>query len=396
MKKFLSVLWVFAILVTSMLSLTSCKKSPDTTQSTASQAETKIPKNKLKIGVVMYGYTDEQGKSTKEYCSYLEKNFNVEFAYESTNYNDDAHISCVENLISAGCKAIISAYDTSLESSIQTAQDAGVYYVLALDYASPADAKNANSQYFLGGTKQFGGNEAAVGKAYAKAFNAANLKTVSGVSFPPFAFKEAADIYGAFKTDVTAAGHSVADLAFSAGFTQQDVAKATAGAIKSDTQAIFGLASGLDYVYPELKNNHPNVKLLALGYNSSVKSLFDSGALLAAGTNNYPQSIASCFVRILNAIDGKTYSDAASGTYNQKSDNVNIVNGVASYPVFTNAAGLADFETYALGRGTDGMAKGPVTAQEIKNVLLSQNGSATLADLNKLTSRSVDEIKAAR
>ena len=72
------------------------------------------------------------------------------------------------------------------------------------------------------------------------------------------------------------------------------------------------------------------------------------------------------------------------------------MNGVASYPVFTDKASLEDFETYALGRGTDGMAKGAVTADEINNVLLSKNSNATLADLNKLTNRTVDEIKSAR
>lgn len=394
MKRSISIITVLAILLTSVFFFFFQKNA---TQTNTTQTNTKIPKDKVKIGVIMYGYNDEQGKSTKEYCSYLEKNFNVQFVYESTNYNDDAHINCVENLISAGCKAIISAYDTNLESAIQTAEQAGVYYVLALDYASPSDAKNVNSKYFLGGTRQFGGDEAALGKAFAKALNASSITNISGVSFPPFAFKEAPAIYTAFKADVTAAGKKkVSDLVFAAGFTPQDVAKATASTIKPDTQGIFGMASGLDLVYPELKNNHPNVKLLALGYNASVKSLFDSGTLIAAGTNNYPQSIASCFVRILNALDGKTFSDAASGKYNQKNGNIDIVNGVASYPVFNDSASLADFEAYALGRGTDGMTKGPVTADEIKTVLLSRNSQATLADLNKLTLHSVDEIKAAR
>ena len=381
MKKLVSILMAIAMLTTSIFALASCENTAE----------------KVKIGVVMYGYTDEQGKSTQEYCNYLSENFNVEFVYEKTDYNDDAHVGCVENLISAGCKAVISAYDTSLESSIQTCESAGVYYVLALDYASPDDAKNVNSQYFLGGTKQFGGDEAGLGKTYGEAFVKSGLHNVSGVSFPAFAFVEATPIYESFKATVNAtSGNKVADLVYSSGFAAADVQTATSSAITKDTEAIFGMSSGLDYVYPELTNKHPNVKLLALGYNSSVGSLFDAGNLIAAGTNNYPQSIASCFVRIMNALDGKSYSDAADGAYNQKLDNVNVVNGVASYPVFTDKASLEDFETYALGRGTDGMAKGAVTADEINNVLLSKNSNATLADLNKLTNRTVDEIKSAR
>ena len=119
MKKLVSILMAIAMLTTCIFALASCENTAE----------------KVKIGVVMYGYTDEQGKSTQEYCNYLSENFNVEFVYEKTDYNDDAHVGCVENLISAGCKAVISAYDTSLESSIQTCESAGVYYVLALDYA---------------------------------------------------------------------------------------------------------------------------------------------------------------------------------------------------------------------------------------------------------------------
>ena len=381
MKKIVSLLSAIAMLLVCSFALAGCDNSG----------------GKLKIGVVMYGYTDEQGKSTQEYCSYLEENFDVEFVYEKTDYNDDAHISCVENLISAGCKAIISAYDTSLESSIQTCESAGVYYVLALDYASPADANNVGSEYFLGGTKQFGGDEAALGQAYADAFLKSGLTNISGVSFPAFAFVEATPIYEAFKAAVTAAGdYTVGDLVYSSGFTAADVQTATASAIGSDTQAIFGMSSGLDYVYPELTNNHPDVKLLAMGYNSSVASLFESGALIGAGTNNYPQSVVSCFVRIMNAMEGKQFSDAADGAYNQKEGDVNVVNGVAGYPVFTDTASLEDFETYALGRGSEGMAMGAVTADEIREVLLSENSGATLADLNALTNRTVEEIKAAR
>ncbi|MGN1095256.1 MAG: hypothetical protein ACI4QR_02590 [Eubacteriales bacterium] len=381
MKKFISIIMALAMLVTCIAALSGCGAKS----------------GHIKIGVIMYGYTDEQGKSTQEYCSYLAENFDVEFVYEKTDYNDDAHISCVENLISAGCKAIISAYDTSLESSIQTCESAGVYYVLALDYASPSDANNVNSKYFLGGTKQFGGNEADLGKTYGEAFLNSGLTNVSGVSFPAFAFVEATPIYEAFRAVVTSSGkNTVSDLVYSSGFSPADVKTATASAINKDTQAIFGLASGLDYVYPELKNNHPGVKLIALGYNSSVASLFDAGSLIAAGTNNYPQSIASCFVRIMNAIAGKSYSDAASGAYNQKDGNVNVVNGVAGYPVFTDKASLADFETYALGRGSEGMSKGAVTADEIRKVLLTENSEATLADLNALTNRTVEQIKASR
>ncbi len=372
------------------LVLTGCGKSGKDSTGDSKSGE------KVKIGVIMYDYNDDQGKNTKEYGEYLEENFNVEFVYEATNYNDDAHISCVENLISAGCKAIISAYDTSLESAIQTCESAGVYYVLALDHASPEDAGNVSSEYFLGGTTQFAGDEASVGQAYAEKFLASGYKNVSGVSFPEFAFVEAPAIYDAFKSTIEAAGdYSVADLAFSSGFAAADVQTATASAIKEDTEVVFGMSSGLDYVYPELKNNHPDVKLIALGYNDSADALLNADTLIAGGTNNYTQSVASSFVRVLNALAEKSYPDAAEGPFNKTTNSITVVNGVADYPVYDKET-LDDFKTYAFGRGSEGMSQGAVTAEEIKEVLLTENPDATLSDLNALTSRTVEEIKAAR
>ncbi len=389
-KRLISVLLVFVMVVGSF-SLMGCSKNE-----TPGDSDKGDQGEKVKIGVILYGYNDDQGKNTKEYCEYLEKNFNVEFVYEATNYNDDAHINSVENLISAGCKAIISGYDTSLESSIQSCEAAKVYYVLALDYASPSDSKNVNSDYFLGGTMQFGGDEAALGTAYAEKFLKTDYKNISGVSFPAFAFVEAPEIYNAFKAALEAAGdYKVSDLVFASGFTPADVQTATANAIAADTQVIFGMSSGLDFVYPELKNNHPDVKLVALGYNDSAKALLDAGTLIAGGTNNYIQSIASSFVRIMNAMKGLSYSDSAQGSYNKTENDLTVVNGVAGYPVYDKDS-IEDFVTYAFGRGSDGMNKGAVTADEIKTVLLSENPNATLKDLNDLTSRTVEEIKAAR
>lgn len=350
---------------------------------------------KVKIGVIMYGYNDDQGKNTKEYCSYLEENFNVEFVYEATDYNDDAHINCLENLISTGCDAVISAYDTSLESSIQTCESAGVYYVLALDHASPSDANNVDSEYFIGGTTQFGGDEAALGETYAQALLQTEYTNVSGVSFPEFAFVEAPAIYASFKAVAEAGDKKVSDLVFASGFSAADVQTATGNAIGSDTEVIFGMSSGLDFVYPELKNNHPDVKLIALGYNDSAEALIEAGTLIAGGTNNYIQSMASSFVRVMNAVQETSYTDASDGQYNMTEGDVTVVNGVAGYPVYAKE-NIADFKTYAMGRGDNGMKDGAVTAEEIKSVLLSENADATLADLNALTSRSIEEIKAAR
>ena len=62
-----------------------------------------VSEKRIKIGVVMYSFSDVQGKTIENYCNYLSKNLPLDFAFEATNYQDDQQISAVENLISSGC-----------------------------------------------------------------------------------------------------------------------------------------------------------------------------------------------------------------------------------------------------------------------------------------------------
>lgn len=343
-----------------------------------------------KIGIVMYQWTDAQGTNIQNFCNYLEKNLNVTFEYESTFYDDDAQVSCVENLISSGCDAIISGYDTNLVAAMSTCQDAEVYYTVALDHITEEDfAGVAPGEYFLGGTKQFGGDLAALGKEYADAVADSGIKNAGGISFPAWAFSDAPEIYASFQSEFTAKGITVQDLTFTSGMTADEVQQNAKDLVNQnpDMDTLFGMASGLDYVYPAIQGS--GVKLIAMGYDTSVASLMESGALLAAGNNNHTQAIASCVARIVNALEGNSYPDAAEGAYNEGS----IVNGVAGYPVIGTQEELEDYVTYIVPE--DG-ANGCVTAEELENCIISSNPDATMADLNALTNRSLSEIVEAR
>lgn len=348
---------------------------------------------RIKIGVVMYSFSDVQGKTIQNYCNYLSKNLPIDFAFEATNYQDDLQLTVVENLISSGCKGIISGYDTSLVSCLDTAKNAQVYYSLALDFASAADFKDSPvNEYFVGGTEQFGGDLTSLGKTYAKAAVDAGLMDIGGVSFPAWAFVEGPEIYNAFKAEVSALDSTAKaeELVLSTGFMAEDVQTATNKVLTDspNVDGIFGLSSGLDYVYPVIRDK--NVKLLSMGYDDSVKSLFEADKLVASGNNNHVQAVASCVARLVNAIDGKSYSDSATGKYNKD----NIVNGVAGYPIMTSVEDVADYTTYIAP--SDMSNGGAVTADELKNVLLRYNDKATLSDLNSLTDRTMAEIKSVR
>lgn len=360
------------------------------TESTQTADNGALSGDTYKIGIVMYQWTDAQGTNIQNFCNYLEENMNVEFEYESTFYDDDAQVSCVENLISAGCQAIISGYDTNIVAAMSTCADAGVYYTVALDHITEEDFAGADpGEYFLGGTKQFGGDLAELGKEYADAVADAGIENVGGISFPEWAFTDAPEIYASFQSELSAQGITVQDLTFTPGMTSDEVQQAAKDLVNQnpDMDALFGMASGLDYVYPAIQGS--DVKLIAMGYDTSVASLMDSGALLAAGNNNHTQAIASCVARIINALEGNSYPDAASGTYNEGS----IVNGVAGYPVISNKEDLDNYMNYVIPE--DG-AKGCVTVDELKNCIISYNPDATLADLDELTNRSLSEIVEAR
>lgn len=360
------------------------------TESTQTADNGALSGDTYKIGIVMYQWTDAQGTNIQNFCNYLEENMNVEFEYESTFYDDDAQVSCVENLISAGCQAIISGYDTNIVAAMSTCADAGVYYTVALDHITEEDFAGADpGEYFLGGTKQFGGDLAELGKEYADAVADAGIENVGGISFPEWAFTDAPEIYASFQSELSAQGITVQDLTFTPGMTSDEVQQAAKDLVNQnpDMDALFGMASGLDYVYPAIQSS--DVKLIAMGYDTSVASLMDSGALLAAGNNNHTQAIASCVARIINALEGNSYPDAASGTYNEGS----IVNGVAGYPVISNKEDLDNYMNYVIPE--DG-AKGCVTVDELKNCIISYNPDATLADLDELTNRSLSEIVEAR
>ncbi|MCR5755513.1 MAG: substrate-binding domain-containing protein [Acetatifactor sp.] len=393
-RKLISVLTTLAM---TMTLLTGCgnqeaqqageKETPVAQESADAAQESTDP---YKIGVIMYQWTDSQGVNIQNFCNYLQDNMNVEFQYESTYYDDDAQVSCVENLISAGCDAIISGYDTNIIAAMNTCQDAGVYYAVALDHITEDDFAGADpGSFFLGGTKQFGGDLAALGENYADAVVTAGLDNIGGVSFPVWAFSDAPEIYAGFQSKLQAAGIQVDDLTYSAGFSSDEVQSATQTLMNSNSglKAIFGMSSGLDYIYPVLQNT--DIKLISMGYDTSVESLLKNGALVAAGNNNHTQAIASCVARIINALEGNEYPDAAAGVYNEGS----IVNGVANYPVIANEEQLNDYITYVVAE--DG-TKGSITAEELESCIISHNPDATLADLNALTNRTVEEIKAAR
>ena len=367
---------------------------------------------KYKIGVLLYNFTDIQGKQIKEYGDYLEKGFDVKFVYVSVGSDDDAHIQGLESCLNQGCNAIFSGYNTAIDTCIEKCEEAGVYYGLILGDTQTVEKiaeKNLQSKYYLGGVKQFSGDPTVAGKIFAQVINGTNLTKIAGISFPPFAFVDGTTLFNQMVADldssktVYSAGNPPMPFPFNyngdyyyfmfdQGLCEAEVTKMFTE--HADIEIVVGMGSGMDYVLPALRNGgHNNVKMLALGYTDDVASYMQDGTLLAAGTNNYVQCMASMFARAYDALesDGTAwYSDRMKSTeaFYQYAG----ADGVADYTILTSVAEVNDFKAYVVGN----KANGPITNDELKQCMLSFNENATWAALNKLTTRTLAQIKTAR
>lgn len=339
-------------------------------------------KDQINIGVMLYNYTDIQGQEIKSYGSYLEENFNVKFNYATVGSSEEDHIKGLENLLASGVDGVISGYDTALEQSVSLAEEAGVYYSVALGDVDGSIA----SDYFVGGIKQFGDNPADLGALYAEQAYRAGARNIGVTSFPEFAFLDAPAIISGLteKMKELDVDHQVTIYpteyhSFAPENASDAVTKIISEHPKVDT--IFGLGSGMDFVYPAILNSSsPGIHLLALGYNNSTSSGLASGNVLMAGTNNYTQIVANAFAQLYDRIHGKVYSDWQP-------------NGRVNYVTLSSVEETDNFNKYVI---PSDKSKGSVTADELKQVMLSFNESATWESLQALTSRTLPEIQQAR
>ncbi|MCE3199746.1 sugar ABC transporter substrate-binding protein [Paenibacillus sonchi] len=339
-------------------------------------------KDTVNIGVMLYNYTDIQGQEIKSYGSYLENNFNVKFNYATVGSSEEDHIKGLENLLASGVDGIISGYDTALEQSVSLAEEAGVYYMVMLGDVDGS----VKSDYLVGGIKQFGDNPADLGARYAEKAYSAGARNIGVTSFPEFAFRDAPAIISGLTEkmkELDVKHEAVIYPTEYHSFAPENASDAVTKIISEhpEVDTIFGLGSGMDFVYPAILNSStPGIRLLALGYNNSTTAGLQNGNILMAGTNNYTQILANAFAQLYDRIHGKTYSDWQ-------------LNGKVNYVTLSSVEEAESFNKYVI---PGDKSEGSVTADELKEVMLSYNESATWESLQKLTSRTLSEIQAAR
>lgn len=367
---------------------------------------------KYKIGILLYNFTDIQGQEISAYADYLEEDFDVEFVKVSVGQDDDSHIQGLESCLNQGCNAVFSGYNTAIDTCVEMCEEAGVYYGLILGDTQTTELseKTLTSKYYLGGVKQFSGDPSKVGKQFAELLNGSEYTEIAGLSFPPFAFIDGTTLWNAMVEDLGEGKQikSAENEAMPFPFNYKGdyfYFMFTADACNAEVQKMFSkypdievlvaMGSGMDYILPALRQyNHTDVKMLCLGYNDDTMQYMQDGTLLAAGTNNYVQCMASMFARAYDALesDGAAwYSDRPAAT--AENYQYNGADGAADYTIMTSVAEVEDFENYIV---CDDKGNGPINNEELKQCMLSFNEDATWAQLTELTTRTLGQIKAAR
>lgn len=404
---------------------TSVSESTGSTQEQATaKEETNGDVKNVKIGVILYNYTDIQGKEIKNYCdNYLAKEFPVTFEYQTAASGDnEAHLQAVDSLISTGCNAIMSGYDTVIGESMEKCDSANVYYGILFgeakdeadqdgkynEYGNWGTADQSNlyySDYFLGGIYQFGEDHGEkLGEKYGQAVVDAGMTNVGAISFPAYAFSDALTICEGFSKVLEennvdmCVNEETNVLPAEAGFTTVGDDTKAYIAKYQDMDCLFGLSSGMDMVLPAVNevgrlwtssnNGTGAMKIASLGYNESSEKYLQDGTLIIGGTNNYVQSVAYLFTMMFDAVNGYNMKTADGSGFEY--------NAAISYPTFTNKDELKDFQTYILTTTTDDFTNCSVTADEMKAVMKAYGGSGSWEDLSSLVSKDVEEIKAAR
>ena len=427
MKKRILAAALVAVMV--LGTMAGCGKASDKTSDKASdkgteQSVSEADVEDVKIGVILYNYTDIQGKEIKNYCdNYLSKEFPVEFEYQTASSGDnDAHLQAVDSLIATGCDAIMSGYDTVIGESMEKCDSAGVYYGTLFgeaknesdqdgkyneygNWGTTAQSNLYYSDYFLGGIYQFGSDHGyELGKIYGQAVVDAGVTKVGAISFPAYAFSDAVTICQGFSEVLETNNIAICPneetgaLPAEAGFmTVGDDTKAYI-AKNTDMDCLFGLSSGMDMVLPAVnevgrlwsKSNLEEgaMKMASLGYNESSEKYLSDGTLLIGGTNNYVESVAYLFTLMFDAANGYNAKTIEGSGFDY--------NATINYPTFTNADELADFETYMLTTTTDDFKKCSVTAEEMKKVMRTYGGSGSWNELSELVARDIETIKSNR
>lgn len=149
MKKVIAVL--LSLILMSSILLTGCSENPkNETGASVSAAE----EGKLKLGVVIWSTSDSLGKAMHRLITDTVEAFDGEVIFNTDGTSPESQITCVENLIAAGCNAItiVNYSDSILVKIAEVCEENQVYWSQFCRTIRDPDVKEVveASPYYVG------------------------------------------------------------------------------------------------------------------------------------------------------------------------------------------------------------------------------------------------------
>lgn len=364
-KSVLSLL--LAVVIFTML-FTGCKNGTSGNGDNKEGADTKA----VRIGIINYDYSGEQGAAFKEYLKYLEKDkeLNVKFIFSISQANDEEHIKAVDALITQGVDGIISSMDMAQEAIIKACEEAGVYY--ANTNASNPDVfdKVKKSKFFLGQVADGKVDGTELGEIAAKIVMDNKFKHVGVTSFPQKMIKMQEQVDKAFRqklkqldTEGTVEVYKTHEHFFDGSGIDTYINS------HPEQDAEFAIGSGLQYDYPKIvaAGKKGKVKLISVGMATDKATLqeFKDGNIVM-GTASSVESVAGPLALMIDKLNGNQYKDFKGAE--QFDSNPVIV---------SNYEDAINFSKYTFGRG----GKPIISTEKFKELMVTFNKDATFAGL---------------
>ena len=120
--------------------------------------ETAPNKDRIKIGVAIWAYTDALGKDVYDFLNYTAQALDCDVEFAANGFDTEETVANIENLIASGCDAIIvcNSSDGIMPKLIKTCDENGVYLAQFFRVINDEGVAQmaGESEYFLGCTHE--------------------------------------------------------------------------------------------------------------------------------------------------------------------------------------------------------------------------------------------------
>lgn len=319
MKKLLAL----AMALVLSLSLVACGGDSSTSDGGSSTVENlssavEATGEKVKLGIIIWGTTDALGRNSTMMVEKLVDQVGGEVVIDSSYTSPETQIQSAENLISAGCNAIliVNSSDTMLPTLGKLCEENQVYWGLQWrDVVSPEIEEQLNSmKYFVGNTCE---DETEIAQRLGTAMADAGVKQLAMIGNPVGDTTHDARWQGI----VNACENTDMELVAEYRYQGSSSAAAAMEAVESfitgypDLDAIFltgGTNSTLEGALSALDKHgkRGEIKLACVDFIDAdqMKEYLEDGTLFAIAGGHYVDPIFTAAM-LINAVQGNKLSD---------------------------------------------------------------------------------------